>query len=67
MQCCIDAVLYYIYSRVPAKVPKRDKKQRDAQIYERHLQGVMNDELAKRFQLGVKHVERIIREQQRKL
>jgi Mor family transcriptional regulator len=67
MQRCINAVLDYIYSRVPAKVPKIDKKLRDAQIYERHLQGVMNDELAKRFQLIVKHVERIIRKQQRTL
>jgi Mor family transcriptional regulator len=62
MKHCIDAVLDYIYSRVPAKAPKIDKKQRDEQIYELHLQGETNDEIAKEFRLSVKHVERINRE-----
>ncbi len=51
----------YIYTHVPAKAPKIDKKQRDAQIYERHLEGTTNDELAKRFDLSQKHIERILR------
>lgn len=62
---CIEAVLDYIYARAPVKAPKIDKKQRDTQIYELCLQGVTNDELAKRFGLGEKHVARIIREKQR--
>jgi Mor family transcriptional regulator len=66
MQRCIDTVLDYVYSRIPAKAPKMDKTQRDAQIYGLHLQGETNDELAKQFLLSVKHIERIIREQQRK-
>ena len=64
---CIDTVLDFIYARVPAKPPKIDKSQRDAQIYQLHLQGVVKNELAKQFQLSEKHIERIIREKRQKL
>jgi len=49
LQRCIDVVLAFIYAGIPEKLPKPDKKQRDAQIYELHLQGLLNDELAKRI------------------
>ncbi len=39
---------------------------RNAQIYQFHLQGTTNDELAKRFQLSEKHIERILRERKLK-
>lgn len=41
--------------------------QRNAQIYERHLQGVTEDELAKQFKLSEKRIQWIIREQRQKL
>jgi len=62
MRQCTEAVLSYLYANVSSKTPKISKEERDAKIVALHMQGVLNDAIAKQFRLSIKHIERIIRD-----